>query len=165
MPLIYAELHRLAKVYLRGERQAHTLQPTALVNEAYIRLVDLQRVGWKNRAHFFGTAAQMMRRILVDHGRRRQATKRAGGTRVVLGEAVGATEPRDVDLLALDAALDRLATLDARQSTLVVMRFFGGLTLDEAAEAMDISPGTVKRDWTTAKAWLRRELVGEPHDA
>ena len=137
-----------------------------LVNEAFIRLIDVRQVQWKNRAYFFGAASQMMRRILVDHGRRRQAAKRDGGvTRVELGEAVGATEPRDVDLLALDAALDRLATLDARQSELVVLRFFGGLTLDEAAEVMHISTGTVKRDWTTARAWLHRELIGEPHDA
>lgn len=166
VPVVYAELRRLAGAHLRRERKDHTLQPTALVNEAFIRLIDVRQVHWKNRAYFFGAASQMMRRILVDHGRRRQAAKRDGGvTRVELGEAVGATEPRDVDLLALDAALDRLATLDARQSELVVLRFFGGLTLDEAAEVMHISTGTVKRDWTTARAWLHRELVGEPHDA
>ena len=163
MPVVYGELHRLARASLRGERPDHTLQATALVNEAYLKLVDQRRVRWQNRAHFFGTAAQLMRRILVDHVRQQRAAKRGGGaTRVALDEALGVAEEREVDLLALDAALERLATLDPRQSQLVVLRFFGGLTIDEAAEVLQISPATVKREWSTAKVWLRRELDGDP---
>jgi RNA polymerase sigma factor (TIGR02999 family) len=161
MPTVYAELHRLARAHLRGERVDHTLQATALVNEAYMRLVDQTRVQWQNRAHFFGTAAQLMRRILVDHTRQRRSAKRGGGaTRVELDEAVGVVEARNIDLLALDVALERLEHLDARQSTLVVFRFFGGLTIEEAAEALGVSPATAKREWATAKIWLRRELDG-----
>jgi len=163
LPAVYVELHRLARAHLRGERADHTLQATALVNEAYLRLVDQTRVQWQNRAHFFGTAAQMMRRILVDHTRGRRSAKRGGdAVRVELDEALAVAETRDVDLLALDAALERLEALDPRQASLVVQRFFGGLTIEEAAESLGISPATAKRDWATAKIWLRRELDGEP---
>jgi RNA polymerase sigma factor (TIGR02999 family) len=166
MPVVYSELHRLARAHLRGERVDHTLQATALVNEAYVRLVGQTRVRWQNRAHFFGTAAQLMRRILVDHAREHRSAKRGGGaTRVELDEALGAAEERDIDLLALDAALERLELLDARQSRLVVLRFFGGLTIDEAAEVLGVSPATAKREWTTARIWLRRELSGTTSDA
>jgi RNA polymerase sigma factor (TIGR02999 family) len=166
MPVVYSELHRLARAHLRGERVDHTLQATALVNEAYVRLVGQTRVRWQNRAHFFGTAAQLMRRILVDHAREHRSAKRGGGaTRVELDEALGAAEERDIDLLALDAALERLELLDARQSRLVVLRFFGGLTIDEAAEVLGVSPATAKREWTTARIWLRRELSGKKSDA
>lgn len=162
MPVVYAELHRLARAHLRGERADHTLQATALVNEAYIRLVDQTRIRWESRAHFFGTAAQLMRRILVDHARRRRSQKRGGdATRVELDEALWAAEERAIDVLTLDAALERLAALDARQSRLVVLRFFGGLTIDEVASVLEISPATAKREWATAKAWLRRELASQ----
>jgi RNA polymerase sigma factor (TIGR02999 family) len=160
MPVVYAELHRLARARLRGEREHHTLQATALVNETYVRLVGQTRIQWLNRAQFFGTAAELMRRILVDHARERGSAKRGGlATRVELDEALGAAEARDVDVLALDVALDRLERLDARQCRLVVLRFFGGLTIDEAAGVLDISPATAKREWLTAKMWLRRELA------
>jgi RNA polymerase sigma factor (TIGR02999 family) len=160
MPLVYAELHRLARANLRGERADHTLQATALVNEAYVRLVGQTRVRWQNRAQFFGTAAQFMRRILVDHARDRLSAKRGGGApRVELDEALLATSERGIDLLALDAALERLERLDPRQGRLVVLRFFGGLTIEEAAAVLDISPATAKREWTTARIWLRRELA------
>lgn len=160
MPLVYAELHRLARANLRGERADHTLQATALVNEAYVRLVGQTRVKWQNRAQFFGTAAQFMRRILVDHARDRLSAKRGGGApRVELDEALLATSDRGIDLLALDAALERLERLDPRQGRLVVLRFFGGLTIEEAAAVLDISPATAKREWTTARIWLRRELA------
>ncbi len=166
MPVVYAELHRLAGAHLRRERPDHTLQATALVNEAYLKLVDQHRVQWQNRAHFFGTAAQIMRRILVDHARQQGTAKRGGGaTRVELDEALGAAEQRDIDLLALDAALERLARLDARQSQVVVLRFFGGLGIDEVAEVMNLSPSTVNREWKIAKIWLRRELRGRPDDS
>jgi RNA polymerase sigma factor (TIGR02999 family) len=160
MPVVYAELHRLAAARLRGERGDHTLQATALVNEAFVRLAGQTRIQWHNRAQFFGTAAELMRRILVDHARERRSAKRGGGaTRVELDEALGAAEPRDVDVLALDIALERLERLDARQSRLVVLRFFGGLTIDEVAKVLEMSPATAKREWVTAKMWLRRELA------
>lgn len=160
MPIVYQELHRLARATLRGERHDHTLQATALVNEAYVRLVGQTRMQWQNRAQFFGTAAQFMRRILVDHARDRLAAKRgAGATRVELDEALLATTERGIDVLALDAALERLEQLDARQSKLVVLRFFGGLTIEEAATVLEISPATAKREWVTARVWLRRELA------
>jgi RNA polymerase sigma factor (TIGR02999 family) len=162
MPIVYGELHRLARAKLRGERPDHTLQATALVNEAYVRLVGQTRMRWQNRAQFFGTAAQFMRRILVDHARDRLAVKRGSGApRVELDEAILATDERGIDLLALDAALERLEQLDARQSQLVVLRFFGGLTIDEAAAVLEISPATAKREWVTARIWLRRELAGD----
>ncbi len=162
MPIVYSELHRLAQMKLQGERADHTLQTGALVNEAYIRLVDQTRVQWQNRAHFFGTAAGLMRRILIDHARERRSAKRGGGaTRVELDEALGVAEATDVDVLALDAALDRLEKMDPRQCRLVVLRFFGGLTVNEVASIMGMSSGTVKREWDAAKLWLRRELDGE----
>lgn len=158
MPLVYAELRRLAGSFLRGERVGHTLQPTALVNEAYLRLIDQRRVRWRNRAHFFGIAARLMRRILVDHARRRQAAKRGGDAIVLtLDEALIADET-DVDLVALDDALRGLGEMDPDLVRLVEMRFFGGLTIEETAEAMGVSPATVKREWSTARAWLHREL-------
>jgi RNA polymerase sigma factor (TIGR02999 family) len=161
MPVVYSELHRLAKASLRRERPDHTLQATALVNEAYVRLAGQTRMRWQNRAQFFGTAAQFMRRILVDHARDRCAAKRgAGAPHLELDEAILATQERGIDLLALDAALEHLEQLDARQSRLVVLRFFGGLTIEEAAEVLEISLATAKREWATARMWLRRELGG-----
>jgi RNA polymerase sigma factor (TIGR02999 family) len=147
-------------MHLRRERQGHSFQPTALVNEAYLRLID-QQVHWKNRAHFFGLASEMMRRILVDHARARKRGKRAGAwTRVELDEAVAIAEQRDVDLLSLDQALRELSELDPRHGRVVELRFFGGLTLEEAAEVLGASPATVKRDWSLARAWLYRRLTG-----
>jgi RNA polymerase sigma factor (TIGR02999 family) len=135
------------------------LQPTALVHEAYLKLVDQTRVDWQNRAHFFGVAAQLMRRILVDHARRHRASKRGGfQQKLTLDEAVDYSQPRDLDLVALDDALNALAQMDARQSQIVELRFFGGLTIEETAEALGVSPATVKVDWSMAKAWLRREI-------
>ncbi|HEX8984696.1 MAG TPA: sigma-70 family RNA polymerase sigma factor [Bryobacteraceae bacterium] len=158
-PLVYDELRRLAGRYLRNERPDHTLQSTDLVHEAYLRLVDQQNVQWQSRAHFFGIAAQMIRRILVDHARRRQAAKRgAGPVKLTLDEAVAASEPRDFDLVALDEALENLAKLDPQQSRVVELRFFAGLSIEETAEVLKISSATVKRDWITAKAWLFRDL-------
>ena len=159
MPLVYGELHQLAEHYMSREDPAHTLQSTALVHEAYLKLIDQQRVQWKNRAQFFGVAAQMLRRILVDHARIAKAQKRGGEARKLsLDEAVDAPEARDLDLVALDDAMNALAQIDAQQSRVIELRFFGGLTVEETAEALDISPATVKRDWVTAKAWLFREL-------
>ncbi len=160
LPRIYAELRRLASSYLRRERPDHTLQPTALVHEAFIKLVDQRAVRWQNRAHFFGIAAQAMRRILVDHARAHAADKRGSGQRPVsLDEASIAIGAPDVDLIALDEVLTRLAALDPQQSRVVELRFFGGLTLDETAEVLNISPATVGREWTLAKAWLYAELT------
>lgn len=163
-PLVYNELRKIARAHLRRERADHTLQPTALVNEAYLRLVDQERVQWQGRAHFFGIASQMMRRILVDHARRKNAARRgAGAHKVTLDEAMLAGERRSVDLVALDDALQRLAELDPGQGRLVELRFFGGLTIEETAEVMEVSPATIKREWFTARAWLFRELQqGEP---
>ncbi len=159
MPLVYDELRRLANHYLRQERPDHTLQPTALVHEAYLKLIDQTRVDWQNRAHFFGVAAQLMRRILVDHARRHQASKRGGfQQKLALDEAVDYSQPRDLDLVALDDALNALAKLDVRQSQIVELRFFGGLTIEETAAALGVSPATVKVDWSMAKAWLRRQI-------
>jgi RNA polymerase sigma factor (TIGR02999 family) len=159
MPLVYAELHRLAASYLSRERSNHTLQPTALVNEAYLRLIDQNSVAWQNRAQFFGIAAQMMRRILVNHARDRHADKRGGDAiRLSLDDAISFFEQRDVNLVALSDALEELAKLDLRQSQIVELRFFGGLTIDEVAEHLHASPATIKREWTTAKLWLLREI-------
>ena len=167
LPLVHAKLHELARLHLRRERRDHTLQPTALVNEAYLRLVDQRRVRWRNRAQFFGTAAQMMRRILVDYSRERHAAKRGGhATRVALDDVLDVAAPSlDVDLMALDHALDRLASLDPRQSDLVVLRFFGGLSISEVAAVTNLSPSTVKREWAIARLWLHRELQGNGHEA
>lgn len=158
-PLIYEELRRCAAAYLRRERPGHTLQPTALVHEAYLRLVG-RRAPWRNRAHFFGVASQMMRRILVDHARARRRDKRSGRwTRVTVDETVRMKAPRDVDLLDLDSALTRLAAFDPRLSEVAELRFFGGLSLQEAGELLGISRATVERDWQTARAWLLKTLA------
>lgn len=159
MPLVVDELRRLAAAYLRREQAGHTLQPTALVNEVYLRLVDRRRVSWQNRAQFFGFAARTMRRILVDHARARRAAKRGGGAETLaLDAALGVGDRAEVDLLALDDVLDRLAALDARQGRLVELRVFGGLTIAESAEALGVGEATVSRDWQSARAWLYREL-------
>ena len=163
MPLVYDELRRIAGHHLRRERAGHTLQPTAVVNEAYLRLVGQRRARWQNRAHFFAVAAQLIRRVLVDHARGRAAAKRGGGLppltlRSEQGPAVG----RDLDVLALDETLTRLSRLDPRQARLVELRFFAGLSVEESAEAMGLSTATVKREWRTAKAWLYRELRATP---
>jgi RNA polymerase sigma factor (TIGR02999 family) len=161
MPLVYDELRRLARNYLRRERLSHTLDSAALVHEAYLRLVDLRRVRWQNRAHFFGIAAQLMRRILVDHARKRHAAKRgAGEARLSLDPPLAWSTPPQMDLIALDDALNRLALLDAQQSKIVELRFFGGLSVEDASQVLGISPATVKRDWAMAKAWLHKELNG-----
>jgi RNA polymerase sigma factor (TIGR02999 family) len=161
MPVVYAELRRIARGYLARERRDHTLQTTALVHEAYLKLVDQRRVQWQSRAHFFGVAAQMMRRILVDHARARLAGKRgAGAETIALEVAPELSAKARVDLLGLDEALDRLTRLDARQGRLVELRFFGGLSIEEAAEVLDISPATISREWVMAKAWLYKEMGG-----
>jgi len=147
-PLVYGELRNLAARYLRRERSDHTLQSTALVHEAYLRLIDQNQVRWQNRAHFFGVAAQMIRRILVDHARTRHAQKRGGNAqKLSLDEAIGLPEQRDLDIIALDDALKLLAELDPQQSKVIELRFFGGLSIEETAEALGISPATVKREW------------------
>lgn len=159
MPLVYSELRRLARGYLRNEREEHTLQPTALVHEAYLRLVDQRSVTWRSRGHFFTVAAQMMRRILVDHARARMAAKRGGGARtMVLDEELTVSPATDAALLDLDDALSALGKLDSAQCRLVELRYFAGLTIEETAEALAISTATVKREWTVAKAWLRHEI-------
>lgn len=159
IPLVYAELRRLAQHYMRGERQNHTLQPTALVNEMYMRLASIDRMQWRDRAHFIATAATLMRRVLVDHARASSRDKRGGQISVTsLGEASAIVEARALDMVALDDALRSLAALDPRQSQVVELRFFGGLTVEETAEAMALSPATVKREWTMAKAWLHDQL-------
>lgn len=160
LPLVYDELRLLAASYMRRERrQDHTLQPTALVHEAYIRLIDQTRVNWKNRAHFFAMAAEMMRRILVDHARKHQAEKRGGAeTRISLDDALSFGQDLDIDVVAVDEALLDLARLDPQQSRIVELRFFGGLTLDETAEVLQISRSTVQREWNMAKAWLYNQL-------
>jgi RNA polymerase sigma factor (TIGR02999 family) len=163
-PVVYAELHRLAARHMAGERPGHLLQTTALVNEAYLRLVDWKNVKWQNRAHFFGMAAHMMRRILVDFARAQGRDKRgAGAFRVPLSEATGTPERRSAELVAIDDALKTLETLDPRQSRVVELRFFGGLSLEETAAAVGVSVGTVRRDWSLAQAWLYRELNPEQH--
>ena len=159
MPFVHEELHRLARRQMRGEREGHVLQTTALVNEAYVRLIDLSRVRWQDRAHFFAMAATLMRRILVDYARSKNYAKRGGGSRMVsLSEAANATGEQRADLVALDDALNALAAFDARKSRVVEMRFFGGLSVDETAEALHVSVETVMRDWRLAKVWLLREL-------
>ncbi len=156
---VYAELRRRAGGYLRRESPGHMLQPTALVNEVYLRLVDLERVEWRSRAQFFGLAAQLMRRILVDHARERRALKRAGGVvPVTFSEDIAPVEEA-VDVTALDDALEALARLDPRQGRIVELRYFGGLSIEETAEVVGVSPATVKREWTLARAWLHRELT------
>ena len=163
VPLVYEDLRRIAAAYMRRESAGHPLQATALVHEAYVRLIDQRKVKWRNRAHFFGVAAGMMRRILVDQARQRRAEKRGGGwekvTLVCDGVAVDA--PDVVDVLALHESLERLAAFDPQQERIVELRYFGGLTIDEAAEVVGISPATVVREWTIAKAWLRGDLSRE----
>lgn len=162
IPLVHDELRRLAHRYMGGERPGHTLQTTALVNEAYLRLIDSSRVQWQNRAHFFALSAQLMRRVLVDFARARNYQKRGGdAVQVSLNEAVAGSTERSADLVALDDALTALAETDERASRVVELRFFGGLSIEETAEALKVSPKTVKRDWEWAKAWLLRELSGE----
>jgi RNA polymerase sigma factor (TIGR02999 family) len=161
VPLIEAELRRLARAYMARERRDHTLQTTALVNEAYLRLVDAQRVAWKDRSHFLGIAARLMRRVLVDHARTRAFQKRGGGgLRVPLDERMSLSPTPDFNLLELDRALEALAAVDARKSRVIEMRFFGGMTVEETAEALQVSVDTIKRDWRLAKLWLLRELEG-----
>ena len=165
MPLVYDELHRLAHHYMGRERPGQTLQTTALVNEAYLRLIDQRGVQWQNRAHFFGIASQMMRRILVDHARSRQYAKRGGRARQVsFDEVMAVSEERAAEVVALDDALTALAAIDTRKSEIVEMRFFGGLSIEETAEVLAVSPGTVMRDWTLAKAWLHREISGQKQE-
>lgn len=160
LPLVYQELHRLASGFFNRERGGHTLQPTALVNEVYLRLMSQKKVSWQNRAQFFAVAAQMMRRILVSHARARQAAKRGGSDhRVTLDEGIASAPARDVNLLALDEALTKLETIDPHKSRMVELRFFSGLSVAETAEVMGVSPRTVDRQWHTAKAWLHREIA------
>ena len=166
VPLVYAELRRLAHRQMRGQRVGHPLQTTALVNEAYLRLVDSNRVRWQNRAHFFAISAGVMRRILVDTARARGALKRGGkAVHLSLDDEPGVTQAPDVDVLALDDALAALAEMDARKSQVVELRYFGGLSVDETAEALEVSPETVMRDWKMAKLWLFRQLkASEPQE-
>jgi RNA polymerase sigma factor (TIGR02999 family) len=160
VPIVYEELRRQAARYLRRERVGHTLQTTALIHEAYLRLVDQKNVQWENRAQFFGIAAQLMRRILVDHARTKKRAKRGGSDiRVSLGEANALARVQDLDVVALNEALERLEQIDEQQSKIVELRFFSGLTVEETAEVLNISPATVKRDWSMAKAWLHREII------
>jgi RNA polymerase sigma-70 factor (ECF subfamily) len=160
MPIVYDELRRLARHYMQGERPGHSLEATALVNEAYTRLVDYKRMKWQNRAHFYAVSAQLMRRILVEHARRHNL-KRGGSLRLVsLDETAMVSEAPGADLVALDDAMNALSQLDSRKVQIVEMRFFGGLSVEETAEVLKISPITVKRDWRAAKAWLYRELTG-----
>jgi RNA polymerase sigma factor (TIGR02999 family) len=162
VPLVYQELRVLAKRYMRHERADHTLQATALVNEAYVRLIDVNRIQWKNRAHFLAVASQTMRRILVEFARRRRRQKRGGDVmRVTLGDAKEVAQEKGVDLIALSDALSALATFDQRMSQVVELRFFGGRSVQETAEVLSVSPETVMRDWKTAKVWLLRELSKE----
>ena len=163
-PIVYAELHRLAHRYMRGERRGHSLQTTALVNEAYMRLVDYNRMQWQNRAHFFAASSQLMRRILVEHARRHNVKRGRGVRHVSLDEAVVVSGDPGVDLVALDDALNALARVDPRKVRVVEMRFFGGLSVEETATVLKVSPVTVRRDWSSATIWLYRELTGETDD-
>ena len=157
--VVYQELHRLAHHYMKRESPGHTLQTSALVNEAFVRLVDQRNVRWQNRAHFFGIAAQMMRRILVDYARSRRYAKRGGGARAMsLDEAMIVSDERSAEVVSVHEALEQLAKLDPRKGQIVELRFFGGLSIEETAEVLGVSPGTVMKDWTLAKAWLRREI-------
>ncbi len=161
LPQVTDELHKIARAYMRDERPDHTLQPTALINECYLRLVDREVVSWRNRAHFYAFAAKTMRRVLVDHARARQAGKRGGGYEPVTIEGdLGSTTPRVIDLIAIDEALRRLTELDERMAKLVELRMFGGLNIRETAEVLQVGDATVTRDWARARAWLTRELRG-----
>ena len=158
-PIVYQELRKLAKHYMRGERVGHTLQTTALVNEAYMRLIDYNRMQWQSRAHFFAVSAQVMRRILIDHARNHLYQKRGGGAiKVSLDEADGLTEQRASELIAVDLALEELAAMDARKARIVELRFFGGLSVEETAEVLGISTPTVQREWRKARAWLHKAI-------
>lgn len=159
-PIVYEELRRLARYYMGRERSGHSLQATALVNEAYLKLVDYKRMRWENRAHFFAVSAQLMRRILVDHARRHNLKRGAGVQRVELEDSAVICATRDEDLVALDEAMNALAEIDPRKAQVVELRFFGGLSVEESAEVLKISPVTVMRDWSTARAWLHREISG-----
>ena len=162
MPLVYEELHRLAHKHIRKERPGHTLQTSALVNEAFVRLVDQKDVHWQNRTHFFAIAAQMMRRILVDYARSRRFAKRGGNARqVTLNEELIMSDQRSEEVVALDEALGELANIDERKGKVVELRFFGGLSIEETADVLSVSPGTVMRDWTLAKAWLKRAMTNK----
>jgi RNA polymerase sigma factor (TIGR02999 family) len=162
MPLVHTELRRLARHYMSRERPGHTLQTSALVNEAYLRLVDQEEMRWENRAHFFGIAARLMRQVLVEHARGRRAAKRGGGQyRLSLSKVDRVASRPDVNLLALDEALGRLEALDPQKSRIVELRYFGGLGIEETAEVIGVSPATVKRDWSMARAWLRSEIGDE----
>jgi RNA polymerase sigma factor (TIGR02999 family) len=162
MPLVYQELHRRAAAYLRRERREHTLQPTALIHEAYLRLIKQDRAAWQNRAQFFGVASEMMRRILVDHARGGRMAKRSGRwVKVTLDERVVGARPPDIDVLALDEALTRLSEFDPRKSRIAELRFFGGLSLEETGHVLGISVATVERDWQVARAWLYAALKGQ----
>jgi len=164
-PLIYDELHRLAKSYMRKERAGQTLQTTALIHEAYLRLIEVNQVQWQNRSHFFGVAARVMRQILVGFARERGCQKRGGGAqRISLDQAPAVGQGQDEDFVALDEALSALAEVDARKAQVVEMRFFGGLTEEEIAVALGVSPETVRRDWRLSRSWLRRELSGGSHN-
>ena len=165
MPLVYDELRRLARNYLQRERPDHTLQATGLVHEAYLRLVDQRTTTWQNRAHFFGVAAQLMRRILVDHARRHRTDKRGGEwTKVQFDEALAPSVSRSLDVIALDDALQDLAKLNPQHSQIVELRFFGGMNTEEVAEVLDVSPRTVQREWRMARAWLRRQISTDESD-
>ena len=159
VPLVYGELRRLAHHYMRGERAGHTLQTTALVNEVYVRLAGVKGLEWRDRAHFFAMAATLMRRVLVDYARRKKRNKRGGGVAVTSLDGHAVSSSPSVDIVALDEALQRLAAVDPQHCRIVELRFFGGLSIEETAEALGISPATVKRDWTTAKTWLHHELT------
>jgi len=163
-PIVYAELRRLAHRYMRRERSGHSLQTTALVNEAYMRLVDYNRMQWQNRAHFFAVSAQLMRRILVDRARRHNLKRGRDVLHVPLGEAVSLGADPEIDLVGLDDALNALAAVDPRKARVVEMRFFAGLSVEETATVLDVSPVTVRRDWSSAKIWLYRELTGQKDD-
>lgn len=163
-PIVYEELHRLARHYMRGEQSGNSLQTTALVNEAYIRLTGYKRMRWENRAHFFAVSAQLMRRILVDHARRHNLKRGGGVQHVLLEDTAVVGGERDEDLVALDAALQALARIDSRKAKVVELRFFGGLSVEETAEVLRLSAVTVMRDWSTARAWLYREMRGAPRD-
>jgi RNA polymerase sigma factor (TIGR02999 family) len=166
LPLVEADLRRLARACMRHERNGHTLQPTALVNEAFLRLAGARRLDWQDRAHFMGIAARLMRRVLVDHARARGYQKRGGGAeRLSVDGALLEAAQRPLDIIELDRALETFAAIDARRSRVVELRFFGGLTLEETAEVLNVSSETVKRDWRVAKLWLLRELNGNPHRA
>ena len=163
-PIVYQELHSLARRYMKGERPGHSLQTTALVNEAYMRLVDYKRMQWQNRAHFYAVSAQLMRRILVEHARRHNLKRGGGVQHVSLDETAMVGDDQTTDIVALDDAMNALAKLDARKAQVVEMRFFGGLSVEESAEVLKVSAVTVMRDWSTAKAWLYRELAGGTGD-